>query len=247
LQVDVQFLNPFNQVGLGPKVNTEQVGRDAFVLGEVVGLALRRSLKCPVEINLMPPALARRRTFRRRLPYFGLAAAGVALTLGTWSIYANHTLKLYQSQEQDVNARLTQLQGEQSRLARIQGEFKAERTKADNLRRLVEQRVHWIRIMEAVRACLYDGMWISQLESIKNENGEVSRIRIAGRGWGDKMRAIEERTKLDGHPATAVELLRDRLKAHAVFTDNVVIQSFREPEKFLSEFIIEATLDPAGL
>lgn len=247
LQVDVQFLNPFNQVGLGPKVNTEQVGRDAFVLGEVVGLALRRSLKCPVEINLMPPALARRRTFRRRLPYFGLAAAGVALTLGTWSIYANHTLKLYQSQEQDVNARLTQLQGEQSRLSRIQTEFKAERAKADNLRRLVEQRSRWIRILEAVRACLYDGMWISQLESVKNENGEVSRIRIAGRGWGDKMRAIEERTKLDGHPATAVELLRDRLKAHAVFTDNVVIQSFREPEKFLSEFIIEATLDPAGL
>jgi type IV pilus assembly protein PilM len=247
LQVDVQFLNPFNQVGLGPKVNTEQVGRDAFVLGEVVGLALRRSLKCPVEINLMPPALARRRTFRRRLPYFGLAAAGVALTLGTWSIYANHTLKLYQSQEQDVNARLTQLQGEQSRLSRIQTEFKAERTKADNLRRLVEQRSRWIRILEAVRACLYDGMWISQLESVKNENGEVSRIRIAGRGWGDKMRAIEERTKLDGHPATAVELLRDRLKAHAVFTDNVVIQSFREPEKYLSEFIIEATLDPAGL
>jgi len=247
LQVDVQFLNPFNQVGLGPRVNVEKVGRDAFMLGEVVGLALRRSLKCPVEINLMPPALARRRTFRRRLPYFGLAAAGVALTLGTWSIYANHTLKLYQSQEQDVNARLSALQAEQGKLAKIQAGFNAERAKADGLRRLVEQRVRWIRIIEAVNACLYDGMWITQFESVRNENGELRRIRLMGRGWGDKMRAIEEHTKQAGHPATAVELLRDRLKAQDVFTDDVTIQSFREPEKYLSEFTIEATLDHAHL
>ncbi len=247
LQVDVQFLNPFNQVGLGPRLSSEQVGHDAFVLGEVVGLALRRSLACPVEINLMPPALARRRTFRRRLPYFGLAAAGIALTLATWSIYANHTLKLYQSQEQDVNARLTELQGEQGGLAKVQGEFAGERAKADALRSLVEQRVRWVRIVEAVSACLYDGMWISQLESVKSESGEMNRIRLVGRGWGDKMRTIEERTKSDGHPATAIELLRDRLKGHAVFTDDVSIKSEREPEKFLREFTIEATLDSTTL
>jgi len=247
LQVDIQYLNPFNQVGLGPRLNAEQVGRDAFMLGEVVGLALRRSLKCPVEINLMPPALARRRTFRRRLPYFGLAAAGIALTLGTWSIYANHTLKLYQSQEQDVNARLKLLQDEQGRLTKIQGEFKVERVKAEGLRSVIEQRVRWIRILEAVSECLYDGMWITEVGPIRNDNGEVSRIRLVGRGWGDKMRTIEERTKQEGHPATAVELLRDRLKGHAVFTDDVTIQSFREPEKYLSEFTIEAALDSANL
>jgi type IV pilus assembly protein PilM len=247
LQVEVEFLNPFKQVGLGPKIDLEQIGRDAFMLGEVVGLALRRSLKCPVEINLMPPALSRRKTFRRRLPYFGLTAAGIAFTLATWSIYANHTLRLYQSQEQDVRARLEALQEVQGRMAKTQAAFVKDQTRADGLRHLVELRTQWIGIMEALNQSLYDGMWLTQLDVVRQENGRVRRIRLAGRGWRDKMSALEERTRQAGQPATAVELLRDRIKAHPLFGDDVAIQSFREPVdmKYLSEFVIEVELASA--
>lgn len=243
LQIEVDFLNPFIHVGLGPRIDAEQIGRDAFVLGEVVGLALRRSLKCPAEINLMPPHLTRRHTFRRRLPYFGLAVAGLALTLATWSLYSNHTLELYKSQEEDVNTRLADLEREQGQLAKKQAAFKKEVATADVLRDLIGQRTRIMRVLEAVHGCLYDGMWLKDFETIRNDaNTRVSQIKLVGCGWGDKMRIIEERARQAGKPATAVELLCDRLKQREDLFKDVSIKSFREPEKYLSEFVIEATL-----
>ena len=51
LQVEVDFLNPFQTVGYPSHIDAEQFGRDAFSLPALVGLALRRGLSCPVEIN----------------------------------------------------------------------------------------------------------------------------------------------------------------------------------------------------
>ncbi len=243
LQVQVQYLNPFVQVALDPKLDAEQVGRDAFVLAEVVGLALRRGLACPVEINLLPAALGRRKTFRRRVPYFGIAAAGLVLTAGIWTVYTKQTLSLYERQEQQVEERLELLTRDKQALAAAQKSFKAIQAEADAIRERIDRRAHVVRVMDAIRECLYPGMWLTAVEPVRTAQGDVIKVRVSGRGWVDRLKELESKNNAR---ATAVELFRDQLKARPVFaSDGVTIESEREEsDGSIRGFVVEAALAP---
>lgn len=245
LQVKVEYLNPFQQVALSPKLDVEQVGRDAFVLGEVVGLALRRGLACPLEITLLPETIGRRKIFRRRLPYFGLAAAGLILTAGIWTVYTRQTLRLFERQEQRVDERLKALQRDMQTLQATQRRFTTAVEKAEAIRGRIARRTHTVRIVDALRECLYPGMWLTALEPISNPQGELVRVRITGCGWIDRLRELEQ---ANNNRATAVEMLRDQLKLRRVFVeDGVMIESEREEsDGAIRGFVIEATLAPVS-
>lgn len=244
LKVDVDFLNPFIHVGVGGRANADKVAEDFYQLGEVVGLALRRAVRCPVEINLMPPNLVRRKTFRRRLPFFGTAAAAVFAALLTMSLHAGRALRLFEEQRNDVAARLQRLQAERQALDQAMQARRQEQQTADELRRLIEQRTVVARRLVALRDSLFDGMWLTAIEPLRDERGAVVRLRISGRGFSDKLRLVEKKAEAErGGKATAVELLRDRLKSQPLFGDKVEIIGEREDERFpVRLFTIEVGL-----
>ncbi|MDD4101772.1 MAG: type IV pilus assembly protein PilM [Kiritimatiellae bacterium] len=248
LQVEVIYLNPFTNVGLGSRINREKVGEDAFVLAESVGLALRRSLACPVEINLMPPELVKRKSLKKRVPFFGLAAAGVLLSLGIWVMYEKQMAKLYTFQSEQVSVKLAGVKGMQSRLAQAEKDKTAVQRKADAVSALMMERGAWLKRVDAIRKSLLEGMWLTEMVPVKNAAGAVDGVRIVGRGWADKLKQIEEKARAAGRTATAVEELRDQLKAQTVFgsgPQDVKIIGQKDIGAYLIEFTIEARLATA--
>jgi len=242
LGVVVEYLNPFVNVPIGARVNREQVGVDAFMLCEVVGLALRRSLACPVEINLMPPEIVKSKTLKKRLPFFGLAAVGVLLSLGIWTYYEYWMADLYDAQLQTVSAELDALRGKKGDLDKATAAKGVVQQSAEEVQGLILERAMWQRRVEAVRKCLAsDGsMWLTEMSPLRDAEGNVEGVKLVGRGWKDKLKAIEEKARADGITATAVELLHDRLKEQAVFGEapDVKIEGFSDAEVFLTGFTI---------
>lgn len=248
LQVEVAYLNPFVNVGLSNRVNREKAGVDAFVLAETVGLALRRSLACPIEINLMPPEMVARKSFKKRIPFFGLAAAGVLLSFVIWTMYEKQMASLYEFQSERVSKKLESCKQMQAKLAKADKDKLAVQGKADSLKELIEERTAWLKRVEAVRNSLFDGMWLTELVPVKDDSGKVTGVRIVGRGWADKLKAIEEKAIAAGRKATAVEELRDRIKTQPVFgkgPQDVKVINFKDFEAYLIEFTIEAALATA--
>jgi type IV pilus assembly protein PilM len=241
LQVEVEYLNPFVNIALSPKMNREQVGVDAFMLAETVGLALRCSLACPVEVNLMPPELVKQKTLKRRLPFLGLAALGILLSLGIWTLHQQKMTELYESQRKQVEDRLQSLKGKQERLDSVRAKKEIVKTRTDALKSLLLSRSNWQRRIEAVRKSMMDGMWLMEIKAIKNSGGAVEGLQIKGRGWVDKMRQIEESAKARGLKVSAVEELRDRMKENAVFGENTEVRiiNLKEVESGFVEFTIE--------
>jgi len=195
LQVEVEYLNPFVNIGIAPRINREQIGVDAFMLSEVVGLALRRSLACPVEVNLMPPELVKQKTLKKRLPFLGLAALGVLMSLGSWTLYQSNMTKLYESQREQVESDLSGKQAQQNKLDVARKSKDAVKTKTDAMRDLFLCRSEWQRRLDSIRKSMMDGMWLMEVKTIKNENGVVEGLRLQGRGWVDTMRLVEERPR----------------------------------------------------
>src|SRR5678815_3495395 len=60
LQGSVEFFNPLRNVAVGESVAIEDLAGSAHMLGELVGLALRSTTKCPMELNLRPANVVRR-------------------------------------------------------------------------------------------------------------------------------------------------------------------------------------------
>jgi Tfp pilus assembly protein PilN len=211
------------------------------MLAEVVGLALRCSLACPVEVNLMPPELVKQKTLKRRLPFLGLAAVGILLSLGIWTLHQRNMTELYASQRVNVEESLANLKTKQNNLNGALKKKEKVKTRTDALKSLLLSRSDWQRRLEAVRKSMMDGLWITEFKPIKNSAGLVEGVRLQGRGWVDKMRVIEESAKARGLKVSAVEELRDRLKDNAIFGENteVKIIGSKEIEGYLAEFTIE--------
>ncbi|NLL83384.1 MAG: type IV pilus assembly protein PilM [Lentisphaerae bacterium] len=253
LQAPTEYLNPFRTVPVGPKIDYEQVGRDAFMLGEVVGLALRRGLSCPLEISLLPAALARRQTFRKRIPYFVLAAAGLMMTAGIWTLYTRQTLRLFERQTDGVKERLAVLQRDKQVLATAQRRFKESEASADEMRQRIASRTQAVRIVDAIRECLYPGMWVTAIEPLGESADGMERVKITGCGWIDRLSELEAANQ---NRATAVEMLRDQLKQRRVFQAEIVSQDGskrdgvriererEEADGAIRGFVIEAQLAP---
>lgn len=246
LQAEVELLNPFINVQAGPALDPQQVAADVSCLGEVVGLALRRSLACPVEINLMPPDLVQTKNFRSRVPFFGLAALGLILTLIVWTLYFLQAKEDYTAQEKFVKNQISRKQTDQSAMRLAQKSCDAARQRAENLRCLIPRRTDWIRIFNGTRECLVNGMWLTTLEPVRDANGQTTKIMLAGFGFKDELdKAIAAAGGADR--LTPGELLRDRLKSRKdLFTDAVIQfdQNCKNSTKetYLHEFKLVVTL-----
>lgn len=152
---------------------------------------------------------------------------------------------LYVFQSEQVASRLSECKAKQGRLTKVEKAKETVQSKADAVRDVMMQRTAWLKRVDAIRKSLFDGMWLTQMMPVKDENGKVTGVRIVGRGWSDKVKEVEEKAKAAGRNATALEELRDRLKTQSVFgkePQDVKIVGVKEIEAYMIEFTIEAVL-----
>jgi type IV pilus assembly protein PilM len=238
LSAEVEHLNPFINVPVGDGVDTERVQDNVHLLGEVVGLGLRRALSCPMEINLMPPELVAKKAFRRRQPFFALAAAGLVLILLCWWIYFYRMEGVLGARMASVETRIQRLDLVKKQLDTVRLQTQRVNTRAESLVRLVDARTRWVVLLNAVHAQLAEGMWLTDVSPV-GENGRIAEIHVSGRGFVDKV--------ADAPDKTAIEMLRDRLIATPFFseTTRIVKQPVVGTDAYAREFTIALVLQEA--
>jgi len=237
LKVEVDHLNPFINVVVGGNLDSAVVAGDMHLLGEVVGLGLRRSLTCPVEINLMPPALKAKKVFRKRQPYFGMIAVGIALIMLCWWVYLNHMQDIRKTQFRIVEKRTKELEFTLANLQKVLSNEKKEQEKIGRILDVVRQRTMWMEIIEDLYSRMPEGMWLSSLRPvIQNTAGtnQITCIEIIGGGFADKL--------IDKPEKSAIEDFRDKLRDSRYFTKNTEIKKQPLGEPYLKQFEISVAL-----
>jgi type IV pilus assembly protein PilM len=235
LKTEVDYLNPFRNVTVSSSISADQIGQSVHLLGEVVGVALRRVLSCPVEINLLPPDLVARRVFQRRLPFLGMAAAGLVLIMLVFWVYLHRMRAMSEERAARVQSRIEQLAAPNERLQRLGREKADVSGRIQRLAGVIRARTRWMEILDALQARMIPGMWLVALEPEADaEGGEPTRISIRGVGFDDEV----------SHEA--VSEFAARLKGVGYFSDNVQVKRIKPvPETdYATEFIIEVGLRP---
>ena len=217
LKVEVDYLNPFSSVEIGGHISQDSVGEDFYRLSEVIGLAMRKAASCFVEINLMPPDLVQKKTFRKRIPFLVAGAAAMLVGVCLMGLVAGTRLEGFTEQRDKVKA---EKRGYDTYRTAVREEVAAAEAVAKDIDAyvsLINQRAIALRRLDSLRAAMLDGMWLVAAEPVRDEGGAATKVVIHCRGFVDKLRKAEESA---GSNMTAVELFRNRLAAQPAFTND---------------------------
>jgi type IV pilus assembly protein PilM len=238
LKVPVEALNPFANIPVSPGIDQDRIMGDIQLLGEVAGLALRRSLTCPVEISLLPPDIVARKTMRRRQPFFAAAAFGVVLIMLCWWVYFLRMREMLGVRVEKVDSRVGGLNTQAGRLQKVRKDSDGVQAKADTLTSVIRMRTAWLDLLEAVRGAMLEGMWLTGLDPVI-EKGQITAVSISARGFVDQLK--------DQPDQTATELFAARLGQLECFTEETKItrELAVNAGDFAREFTVQAPLSEA--
>ncbi|MBQ3810608.1 MAG: pilus assembly protein PilM [Kiritimatiellae bacterium] len=229
LGVPVTHFNPLANVAVAPGLQVS----DAMLLSLApsVGLALRAAAKCPVEINLLPSDIVEERRFRRRLPFFGVAVAGVALTLLCWYLHANNKAAMFEENASVADKQVKRLNGLKSKIAAIRTEADAAVASRDYLASVAASRCGYAEVLDAVRAAMLPDTMIQSLAfSNADGTGETPpAMRLVVRGFTEELNGLAGAKSASGKRQSAGEMLLANLLKSPLFA--------REPKKGMRSLV----------
>ena len=163
LEVPVEYLNPFRNVGVSEQVSRNELTRCAHFFGEVVGLGLRRAVACPSEVNLLPKTIVKRQKVRQKRPF--LAATAICLLFIPLSYWAttNKTIGLKQKELGMIEKALQQPQKYMDDIKREQNQIADMRKKTDQIAAVLNERNRWPELMQELNARVTQSIWINAM------------------------------------------------------------------------------------
>jgi len=160
LQTEVEYFNPFRAVGLGPGISREELAKCAHFFGSVVGLALRRMIECPIEVNLIPQSVRERKLARQKRPYLVGAAVSALLIPLCLTGFFHRATKLKQNHLAQVQQKVEKLEQLKKTLTEKQQETEKIRQRLDNIADVVLQRSFWPRLLDDLNSRVVSNVWL---------------------------------------------------------------------------------------
>ena len=228
LGVPVEFFHPLRNVAAGPALATADL--PDFLLGEAVGLALRATTTCPMELNLQTARTARAQTLARQRPFYLLAAVCVLLGLLGWSAYFVRGAALARRVAESAGEKAAGLQKIASAMDSVRKESLALEAVGLPLTTAVRERGFWVEVIEDLNLRLpKENIWITEL--VGTSGGKPVGL---GAGTGRAASSVTPPpVARAGKPAPPAAPVLDGLFVRGLYLTNpkqqeVVVDFFRE-------------------
>jgi len=204
LGIEVAFLNPFETIGVGPKVDAAALEADGALVATTAGLAVHLAGEARFAVNLLPPSLVEARAEKAKIPVLAGAGAAVVAALVLVMLSADRETAVLVAQREAVEGKVAQLASFDKRVKTAEESLEAEKAAAKVIGGELAARSFVLQQLVAVRESLLPGMWIE-----KWENG-----RITLRYWKDRIKVESGKT--------VGERVVEKLKAKAVVDRDTV-------------------------
>jgi len=188
LELPVALFNPLRKVRVEESLDVKALAKATHCLGEIVGLALRRAARCPVEVNLMPKAALKEQSLIEKRPYFLAAVASLTIALLAVGWFFDHAAAAKQRVLQERTPQFLHAKYRAALLSDILAKGKQHRAAADQLADWLAGRFTWADVLREFRGALERaeaaahrsgfraGVWIEamQAEGIETEESQAS-------------------------------------------------------------------------
>jgi len=154
LEVPVESFNPFRRIRTDPAIDRAVLARMAPALGCAVGLALRNPMRCPIELNLVPTSVFRRRQLRRSAVYVAAAAAGVVAAFCTVGSFYEHWAAEQRQTHAAVSRLSERLSARRHAFEIALGQRNSTARRAEQLAAWMTHRFYWADLLTDLRRAL---------------------------------------------------------------------------------------------
>jgi type IV pilus assembly protein PilM len=164
LHLPIEFFNPLRNVAATGSAPAAELANSAHLLGEVVGLALRSTSGCPMELNLLPESVVQTQELEKRRPFFIMAAACFILVLLGWSAYYTRAAQVARQATEILQQKNSAMRTVETRLDKLKKEAALLDSTATPLITAINDRNFWPEILEDLNARLPESdIWITEL------------------------------------------------------------------------------------
>jgi type IV pilus assembly protein PilM len=168
--MEVEYFNPLRNVSVANTLDLEQIGRDAHTLGEVIGLALRSAVSCPMELNLRPVSVVKAERIAGQRPFMIAAGVLVFAALASWWQYHARAAAETQKVAAELEGKAQPLKGVEGRINAARTEIEKLQEYAKPLVKTTRERDYWISVLNDLNARLpQEYIWITAFEPPNRE------------------------------------------------------------------------------
>ncbi len=182
LQLPIEFFDPLRKVAVADVAWAERIASSKYLLGEPVGLALRATSACPIQLNLRPESVMRRQDLEKRRPLLVTAAVCFVLGLLGWGMYYAQGSHVIRDRTEQIHQKVAVLKGVETRMNQVRKETATLEGLAAPLIAAINDRSFWPEIIEELNARLpKEDIWITEL--VATSGGQpvgASHARVAG-------------------------------------------------------------------
>ena len=231
LQWPIEFFNPLRNVAVAESVAVDEVARSAHMLGELVGLALRSTMTCPMELNLRPANVVRRQRLAQRRPFFVLAGVCFVLGLLGWGFYFLRVARVEAHVADTLQVDVDRMRGVENRIAQLSKETAALDAEAKPLLSAINDRGVWLRIIDDLNARLpKENIWITELAP--TSGGRIIGEATPGAAAAAPVARLPAGGRAAGGPGPATVPMIDGVFVRGLYLSNpkqqeIVVDYFR--------------------
>jgi type IV pilus assembly protein PilM len=164
LQIEVEYLNPFEIVGVGPGLDQEALGADVAYLSVSAGVALHAAGLAPIAINLLPPSILEARAEVARIPFVGVAAACVIAAAVCWLFAAQSETETTKEKNEEIAAKAESLKSVKTRVESAKKKSDDAFAAAEDLAKRLSLRARTVERVRILKRTLEPDLWIARWE-----------------------------------------------------------------------------------
>ncbi|NMA43315.1 MAG: pilus assembly protein PilM [Oligosphaeraceae bacterium] len=169
LDIPVEYFNPFPVINILPGVDRQRLGEVAHMFSETIGLGLRFTVSCPIEISLLPQEIRRQQALTAKKPYFIAAMLAVLILLGTMLIALQTRAASIQDHAGRLQSVRNQYQPNLQKIKSMDSEAKGKEDQCKQLADLLMQRTIWPMLLNEIYRLKPDDLWLTAIEPIYGE------------------------------------------------------------------------------
>ena len=169
LRVPVSYLNTFGAITIAPEVDKEALQPIAPMFQELIGMSLRSVTTCPIDISLLPRAITEQRELNRKKPYFFASAVGVVVCLGVFTLGVMKTSDFEMRRGERTKRELDKVEAVDREVSALNSKRNGARGELEGIRRLLESRNDWAKVMTELQKITPDGMWYVVIEGVSEK------------------------------------------------------------------------------